>query len=81
MGSGLRQSLTFADVKRLPLLIPPPDEQEAIVEYLDREIKKIDDLIKQQLIAVDLLRERKGAIVASAVTGQIDVRQFEMDKV
>jgi type I restriction enzyme S subunit len=33
-GSGLRQNLTFWDIKRMPVLVPPPPEQAAIVRFL-----------------------------------------------
>ena len=37
MGGGLRQSMKFSDVKWLPIMLPNPEEQAAIVTFLDRE--------------------------------------------
>ena len=67
-GSGLRQSLSWVDLKRLPILIPSYDEQNAIVSYLDSITSKIDEAIAQQQKMIDLLNERKQIIINEAVT-------------
>jgi len=54
---------------------PPYDEQEVIVEFLDTEIAKFDTLTAEAQRAIDLLQERRTALISAAVTGQIDVRQ------
>jgi type I restriction enzyme S subunit len=55
MGGGLRQSMKFSDVKRLPILVPTKDEQQTIAAFLDQETAKIDALIaeQQRLIGVN----------------------------
>lgn len=55
-------------------LVPPVEEQEIIVAFIRKELGKITELRSEAERAVDLLRERRGALVAAAVTGQIDVR-------
>lgn len=67
-GSGLRQSLSWNDLKRLPILVPPKAEQKAIVSYLNDTISKIDAAISQQQKMIDLLKERKQIIINEAVT-------------
>lgn len=67
-GSGLRQSLSWNDFKYLLLPIPTPEEQDAIVAYLDAATAKIDEAIAQQQRMIDLLNERKRIIIHSAVT-------------
>lgn len=62
-GGGVRQSLKLKDVERLPVLIPPPDEQRAIADYLDRETAQIDALIAKQEQLIATLRERRRAVV------------------
>jgi len=57
---------------RLPL--PPTEEQRAIVEHLDIETAKWDGLIAEAERAIDLLQERRTALISAAVTGKIDVR-------
>lgn len=42
MGSGLRQQLGWPDLKRMPCLVPPPEEQAAIVKYLAHANARID---------------------------------------
>ena len=72
MGGGLRQSMKFDDVRRLPLLCPPLDEQRQIAEYLDRETGKIDELIAKQEQLVELLAERRQAVITEAVLRGLD---------
>jgi type I restriction enzyme S subunit len=74
MGSGLRQSLNYDEVKKLPVLVPPLDEQIRIVNQLETRLQSIDHLVLRVQSAVDLLRERKQALISAAVTGKIDVR-------
>lgn len=55
-----------------PVLVPPLEEQRAIVEYLDRETERIDYLIGKQEELVHLLDERKRATVRNAMGGSAD---------
>ena len=57
--------------------VPPANEQQAIINFLDIEADKIDSLNAKAISAIDLLQERRSALVSAAVTGQIDVRQLE----
>ncbi len=68
MGSGLRQSMKYDDLKRLPLLVPQPAEQRAIAAFLDRETAKIDALIAEQEKLSELLAEKRQAVISHAVT-------------
>src|ERR1017187_1415847 len=54
---------------------PPRVEQDEIVEFLDIETAKFDTLTAEAQRAIDLLQERRTALISAAVTGQIDVRQ------
>ena len=67
-GSGLRQNLGFPDFKRMPVAIPPPDEQAAIVRFLDHANRKIDGFIRAKRKLIGLLNEQKQAIIHRAVT-------------
>ncbi|MGF6610454.1 type I restriction enzyme S subunit [Paraburkholderia sp. WSM4175] len=58
---------------QLMVAIAPPVEQEAIVAYLDSETSKLDDLRAEAQRAIELLTERRMALIAAAVTGKIDV--------
>lgn len=54
--------------------LPPLDEQAAIIKCLDTETAKLDTLTTEAQRAIDLLQERRTALISAAVTGQIDVR-------
>lgn len=72
MGGGLRQSMKFSDLKRMPILMPPEDEQIAIASFLDRETAKIDALIAKQKKLLTLLAEKRQAAISHAVTRGIN---------
>ncbi|EMN5658144.1 restriction endonuclease subunit S [Providencia rettgeri] len=57
-------------------LLPPINEQMQIVDFLDKEISKIDMLVEQQFVMLSLLQERRTALISAAVTGKIDVRDW-----
>jgi type I restriction enzyme S subunit len=68
MGGGVRQSMKFEDIRRLPTLVPPKHEQSAIANFLCRETGKIDALIEEQRRLIELLKEKRQAIISHAVT-------------
>lgn len=63
MGGGLRQSIGFSDLKRLPLALPSITEQRAIADYLDRETAQIDAFIAKNEELVALLIQRRRAAI------------------
>ncbi len=69
MGSGLRQNLDWSDFKRLPILLPPPEEQRAIVTYVNRLDLQVRQFIHNRRRLIEVLNERKQAITHRAVTG------------
>ena len=71
---GLKQGLSLEDVREAPVLVPPLGEQSAIVSYVGAESAKSDTLTTEAQRAIDLLQERRTALISAAVTGQIDVR-------
>ena len=52
--------------------LPPPSEQDRIVRYLDEKTAAIDELVRAKERQIELLRERKQALVSAAVTGGLD---------
>jgi len=68
------KTIGMGEVKRLVTPLPPPEEQQEIAQYISAEIGKIDKLRHCAQRAVELLKERRSALVAAAVTGKIDVR-------
>lgn len=74
MGSGLRQSLKFSDVKRMPVLLPPLEEQAEIVKALQKRHSKIKELKGRTEIAIEILKERRSTLISAAVTGKMDIQ-------
>lgn len=71
-GGGVRQSMDYKDLKRLPLFLPALQEQKAIVRFLDRETARIDTLITKQERLIELLQEKRQALITRAVTKGLD---------
>ncbi|AOZ07884.1 hypothetical protein BKK80_01765 [Cupriavidus malaysiensis] len=74
MGS-THQTIYMPDVAKLAMALPPKNEQQEIVEFLDFSLAKLEVLKREAERMISLLKERRGAIIAAAVTGQIDVRK------
>ena len=72
MGSGLRQNLDFSDLKRMPVLTPPVDEQRAIARFLDHIDRVTRRYIREQRRLIELLEEQKQALIQRAVTRGLD---------
>lgn len=63
------------ETKSLMFVLPPLAEQSAIAEYLDRETAESDRLVQRIEEVVLGLNEYRQALITSAVSGQIDVRE------
>ena len=72
MGTGIRLTLSYNELKNQFLPKPSLKEQEAIANYLDSATSKIDEAIAQQQKMIDLLNERKQIIINNAVTKGLD---------
>ena len=66
--------LRLEDWTSLPLPIPPIEEQLKIVGRIVLKLQELDTLTTEAQHAIDLLQERRTALISAAVTGQIDVR-------
>lgn len=73
MGSGLRQSLNFDDIKRLPIVLPKDDEQKEIVEYLDYRVNKVESIKNKLQLQIEKLKEYRKILIHEAVTGKIKI--------
>jgi type I restriction enzyme S subunit len=71
-GSGLRQNLDFSHFKRMPVALPPPPEQAAIVRFLDWANGRLERAIWAKRKVIALLNEQKQAIIQRAVTRGLD---------
>jgi type I restriction enzyme S subunit len=72
-GTGLRQNLNYRDFNRLPILVPPKNEQNEIVEFIEKLKNKIFTAISLKEQEIEKLQEYKGTLINSAVTGKIKV--------
>lgn len=59
-------------IGNLPTLIPPPHEQIAIAAFLDRETARIDALIAKKQRLIELLQEKRTALISHTVTKGLD---------
>ena len=68
MGTGIRLTLSYNELKNQFIPCPSPEEQTAMANYLDTATAKIDAAIAQQQKMIELLNERKQIIINRAVT-------------
>lgn len=73
--SGSMKNLMQESFLSIAMAIPPLAEQRAIAAYLDRETAAIDALVAKVETAIERLQEYRAALINTAVTGQIDVRE------
>ncbi|HCI5675237.1 TPA: restriction endonuclease subunit S [Klebsiella quasipneumoniae] len=73
---GLKEGLSLSNVSEAPLALPPKHEQDAIVKYLESIRNNYDNLSRLSTIQIELLKERRTALISAAVTGKIDVRDW-----
>lgn len=71
---GLKQGLGLEDIKETPVMVPPASEQEEIVAFLDSEGNRLRRAREFAEKAIQLLQERRSALISAAVTGKIDIR-------
>jgi len=74
-------ALSLGELNNLPMLIPPLKEQQFIVKYLEVALNKFQLLIDEANTNINLLKERRSALISAAVTGQIDVRNYQPKEV
>jgi len=65
-------STGVADMKNIVLAMPPSKEQRAIAAFLNHETGKIDALIEEQRRLIELLKEKRQAVISHAVTKGLD---------
>jgi type I restriction enzyme S subunit len=75
-----QMNLNVDQICSLTAACPPLDEQSRIVSHLDEQLRMMDTLTAEAQRAIDLLQERRTALISAAVTGQIDVRQLAAKK-
>ena len=67
-----QSGLYLSDLKRLDAILPPLPEQKAIADFLDRETERINGIVKKQTRMIELLKEKRSALITCAVTKGLD---------
>ena len=70
--------ISINKMKEIPFIVPPADEQQAIVEYIPATFAKYDITIKKLTEEVEVLHKIRNKLSSDVVTGQIDVRDIEI---
>ena len=73
MGTGIRLTLSFKELKKQILPVPPIEEQRAIVMFINDKCSKIDKLIANITKEIECIKEYKQRLISDVVTGQIKV--------
>lgn len=74
-GNGIlehRAAINWEDIKNKYVPLPTLDEQKNILDFLDHETTKIDRLIEKQQQLIELLKEKRQAVISHAVTKGLD---------
>ena len=70
-------SISASNAMGLELPIPSVNEQQEILAYLDQDRARHEQLVGVATSTVELLQERRTALISAAVTGKIDVRGWQ----
>jgi len=73
-------SISSTNIKETPLVIPPENERAEIMEYVTKKIEAFDNAEVKCSAQIILLQERRTALISAAVTGKIDVRNWQAPK-
>lgn len=79
MGGGVRKILNFGELRKQYCVIPPINEQKAIVDFLDNKCSEIDSLVADIKKEISILEDYKKAVIDEAVTKGI-VPKVKMKK-
>lgn len=69
-GNGVRQNLTYKELSKMKILVPPLNEQKEIAEFLDKKCEKIDRLNENYTKQITTLKEYKKSLIYECVTGK-----------
>jgi type I restriction enzyme S subunit len=73
-------NLNTETLGRVRMPVPPENEQNQILEYVENISGKYKYLINSAVKAINLIHERRTALISAAVTGKIDVRNWQAPK-
>ena len=70
------QNIGQSTIKELPIIVPPLEEITILVSEIKNKIKVFDSILSRANKQIELLKERRTALISAAVTGKIDVRYW-----
>ena len=73
---GNREGLNFEQISKFWFVLPPKDEQEQIILFIKNKLNEFGKLEARANKAIQLMQERRTALISAAVTGKIDVRHW-----
>lgn len=68
LGAGVRQTLSADDLRNMKIMVPPREEQDQIVRYIDWKTSYINKLINAKRKQIALIEEKKQFVIDSSVT-------------
>jgi type I restriction enzyme S subunit len=72
-----QKQFNIADAIEFWMFEPPREEQTMIAEFIDRQSSVFNALMEESGRSMQLLQERRSALISAAVTGKIDVRGWQ----
>ena len=76
--SGMQPVVLIGDIRKLPMPRFKFQEQKEITDFLDSTVGKFNVLITNSENAIELMQERRTALISAAVTGKIDLRNWQV---
>ena len=74
---GTKIQLSLEDIRELVILKPSDPEQIEITDYLELTVNQFAEIVDKAQQQIELLQERRTALISAAVTGKIDVREWQ----
>ena len=66
----------YSEMRNIFVPLPPSNEQQAIVAYIEEKCEKIDKLVSELQSEIDYLKEYKQRLIADCVTGKVNVQNL-----
>ncbi|KHE91795.1 MAG: restriction endonuclease subunit S [Candidatus Scalindua rubra] len=80
LGAGGQKRIPENFIKDFRQGIPDINEQEEIVTHIEKKLNRLDNMVRINKEAIDAYAEYRNSLITAAVTGKIDVRDFDVEK-
>ena len=77
---GTQLNLSVDRLSSIKVAIPEPEEQQKIIDFINEETSTTETLISKYQKQIDLMQEYRTSLISQAVTGKIDVREWQPKK-